>query len=120
LQLPPDAREALQQKKISEGHARAVLALKGDQIKQQELLELIINNHWSVRQAEQFVTSVKQGAESKRAKRATIAETPETKKLGKLLKTKVTVKRTAKGGRLEIHYKDDQELSGLLERFGKI
>lgn len=120
LQLPDDARKALQDLKITEGHARAILALKGDEAKQHELLELIITNHWSVRQAEQFVTSVKQGVASKKAKKATVAETVETKKLSRLLKTRVTVKRTAKGGRLEIHYKNDEELASLLQRFNKL
>jgi ParB family transcriptional regulator, chromosome partitioning protein len=120
LQLPVEAREALQNSNISEGHARAILALKGDDDKQTELLQLIIKNHWSVRQAEQFVTSVKQGAESVKAKSATIAETPETKQLGKSLGVKVTVKRMANGGRLEIHYKSDDELSNLLNRFGNL
>ncbi|HTE58513.1 MAG TPA: ParB/RepB/Spo0J family partition protein [Verrucomicrobiae bacterium] len=117
LQLPKDAREALQNNHITEGHARSVLALKDDPAKQTELLTLIIKNHWSVRQAEQFVTSVKKGADSaKQAVRATVSETPETKSLGKTLKTKVTVRRTAKGGRLEIHYKSDDELQNLIGR----
>jgi ParB family transcriptional regulator, chromosome partitioning protein len=120
LQLPAEAREALQNGDISEGHARAILALKGDDAKQAELLRLIVKNHWSVRQAEQFVTSVKQGAESTKAKTATVAETPETKRLGKTLGTKVTVKRMAKGGRLEIHYTTDDELNNLLGRFSNL
>lgn len=119
LQLPKDAREALQNNHITEGHARSILALKDSPAKQTELLALIVKNHWSVRQAEQFVTSVKKGADSaKQAARATVSETPETKQLGKTLKTKVTVRRTAKGGRLEIHYKTDDELQNLIGRLG--
>jgi ParB family transcriptional regulator, chromosome partitioning protein len=120
LQLPKDAREALQNSQITEGHARAILALKDSPDQQVELLALITKNHWSVRQAEQFVTSVKKGADSaKQAARATVSETPETKKLSKSLQTKVTVRRTAKGGRLEIHYKTDEELSSLISRIGQ-
>ena len=120
LQLPNDARKALQENKISEGHARSILALKDNSEKQDELLKLIIKNNWSVRQAEQFVTSVKKGAESIKAKKSTASETPETKKLGKVLNTKVTVKRMAKGGRLEIHYRSEEELSSLMNKFGNI
>jgi ParB family transcriptional regulator, chromosome partitioning protein len=120
LQLPPDARDALQNNVITEGHARAVLALKDSPEKQAQLLEHIIKNGWTVRQAEQFVTSVKKGAEGKKATRATSAETPATKSLGSKLQTKVTVKRTAKGGRLEIHYKSDEELDTLIERLRKM
>jgi ParB family chromosome partitioning protein len=121
LQLPEAARDALQDGRITEGHARAILALKGDASKQAELLRLILKNHWSVRQAEQFVVSLKQGSETaKEAKKATAAETPATKKLAKRLNTHVTVKRMAKGGRLEIHYKNDGELDTLLQRFTKL
>jgi len=120
LNLPEDARKALQEGVISEGHARSILALKNDPKKQAELLAYIVKNNWTVRQAEQFVTSAKKGAEAKVASRATAAETPQTKSLGKRLRTKVTVKRTAKGGRLEIHYKNDDELQALLQRFDRL
>jgi hypothetical protein len=42
-------------------------------------------------------------------------ETPETKKLSKILKAPVSIKRTAKGGRLEISFKTDQDLDELLD-----
>lgn len=120
LNLPQDARNALQDGLISEGHARTILSLNGTPEKQAELLDFIVKNGWTVRQAEQFVTSVKKGVEAKKAHKATAAETPQTKSLSKKLHTKVTVKRTAKGGRLEIHYKDDDELEVLLQRFDKV
>jgi ParB family chromosome partitioning protein len=59
LQLPDSARLALQEGKISEGHARAILSLKGNKTKQEELLSCILNNGWTVRQAEQFATATK-------------------------------------------------------------
>lgn len=120
LNLPPDAREALQNGSISEGHARSILALKDSPAKQAELLDHIVRSKWTVRQAEQFVTSVKQGAEAKKAAKSTIAETPATRTLGKKLNTKVTVKRTARGGRLEIHYKSDDELETLFQKLNKL
>lgn len=119
LQLPEEARDALQKTEISEGHGRAILSLKGNEPAQQELLQLILKHHWSVRQAEQFASSAKQGSVAKKAAKATVSETPETKQLGSILKTKVTVKRLAKGGRLEIHYKDDQEFAELVARLNK-
>jgi ParB family chromosome partitioning protein len=62
LQLPETARDALNKKQISEGHGRAILALKDNPTKQTELLEAIIKHGWSVRQAERYVLSVKAGA----------------------------------------------------------
>ncbi len=106
LQLPDTAREALQTGHITEGHARAILAFKGQPALQHRLLELIQAQAWSVRQAEQFVTAHKQGLQTNKAlSRRAVKETPETKKLGKNLGAKVTIHHTARGGRLEIHFK---------------
>lgn len=121
LQLPAHARKALQENKISEGHARAILALKGQLPLQSELLKNILQHGWSVRQAEQFVTSHKQGATGEKAVTRRMAnETPETKRLGETLKTSVTLKRTARGGRIEIHFKTDSDLKQLLQRLADL
>jgi ParB family chromosome partitioning protein len=120
LQLPPAARDALIENKITEGHARAILALKGQDAHQAELLKSILKYAWSVRQSERYVLGVKGGAtEVKAAKARVDTDTPETKRLGKRLGTKVQVRRTAKGGKLEISFKTDDELNriiGLIEQ----
>lgn len=119
LQLPPAGREALQAGKISEGHARAILALKDNPSAQDNLLQLIYKNGWSVRQAEQYATTIKAGTKSTNAAvRKLAAETDGTKILAKQLDTKVSIKRTAKGGRLEIHFKDDEHLNSLIDKLG--
>lgn len=118
LQLPESAMEALAKGKISEGHARAILALKDDKQHQDYLLKAIQEHGWSVRQAERYVTSVKQGvAETKKAHERTSTETPATKKLSKKLGTPVNIRRTAKGGKLEISFKTDDELNNILGLF---
>ncbi len=120
LQLPEVAMKALQDKKITEGHARAILALKGDETKQIELLKNILKNSWSVRQAEQFVVSNKQGASTPKqvAKKMAIS-TPQSETLAKNLGTTVSIKRTARGGRIEIQFKNDDQLSTLLDNLNK-
>lgn len=121
LQLPEAAREALQQSQISEGHARAVLALKQEPEQQQQLLENILKHGWSVRQAEQFVASHKSGAETEAGVKQRMAtETPQTKKLSKILAATVSIKRTARGGRLEIAFKTDEDLNQLLSTLQKL
>lgn len=118
LRLPPDAREALAAQQITEGHARAILALKGDGERQTYLLKTIREQHWSVRQAERFVLSVKAGIKhTGRAHARTETETPATKTLSKKLKTPVHIRRTAKGGKLEIGFRDDTELERILKLF---
>ncbi len=119
LQLPKAATEALQSGKISEGHARAILALKDTPEKQRQLLDHIMNESWSVRQAEQFATAQKQGLKSNRAVSHRVSnETPESKSLAQHLGVKVTVQHTARGGRLQLHFKNDTELNQLYKKLG--
>lgn len=121
LQLPEDARVALAEGKISEGHARAVLALKQLPEKQTELLQQIVEKGWSVRQAEQFATTHKQGiTKSTAVKERMATETTETKRIAKQLNTTVSLKRTAKGGRIELHFTSDDQLSRLLKLLEQI
>ena len=118
LRLPDDARDALVHARISEGHARAILALKGDSERQSYLLKTIIEQGWSVRQAERFVTSVKAGTKDVRKTHEHVnTETPATKSLSKKLGTPVNIRRTAKGGKLEITFKTDAELDRILKLF---
>ncbi len=118
LRLPSDAQTALAAGQITEGHARAILALKASPDQQAKLLLLITQNEWSVRQAERYVTSLKAGVteESKTAERVA-TETPATRALAKRLGTTVTVRRTARGGRLELGFKTDEDLDRLLNLF---
>lgn len=118
LGLPEAARAALAAGKISEGHARAILALKGDPERQTYLLNAITGQGWSVRQAERFVTSVKAGVrEVKQAHARTETETPATRQLSKKLGTPVNIRRTARGGKLEIGFKNDTELERIINLF---
>jgi ParB family chromosome partitioning protein len=118
LRLPEVARDALAAGKISEGHARAILALKGDTTRQTYLLRAIQAQHWSVRQAERFVLSVKAGVkQTAQAHARTETETPATRRLTKRLGTPVHIRRTARGGKLEISFRDDTELDRLINLF---
>jgi len=120
LQLPDPAREALASGAISEGHARAILALKDYPDKQTALLISITKQGWSVRQAERYVVSVKAGITSEQAVRSRVAtETPATKALGKRFGTQVHIRRTARGGRLELAFKSDDDLDRLLKLLDK-
>ena len=117
LQLPEPAREALASGNISEGHARAVLSLKALPEQQQTLLRSIIKHGWSVRQAEQFAVAHKQGAHVKQTVKDRMAtETPETRELSSILKLPVSVKRTARGGRIELHFKTEEDYAAIINK----
>jgi ParB family transcriptional regulator, chromosome partitioning protein len=116
LQLPDSAREALRDGRISEGHARAILSLKQWPDKQTELLRSILNNSWTVRQAEQFAGAAKAGVDSDAAKDRTASETKLTREFGNKLGTKVHIKHTAKGGQLIIQFNSEEHLQEITQK----
>lgn len=120
LKLPLEAKRALHEGVIVEGHARQIVALK-DEETQLELLQLIIKNKWTVRQAEQFVVGYKQTQAAKSPQKIdrTQSETPETRALSSRLHTPVQVKHMAKGGQLIIRFKDDTHLDTLMQELNR-
>lgn len=113
LQLPENAKKALIDGNISEGHGRQILALNETSV-QDDLLRRILKEGWSVRRAEQFVIGYKKGHGSDKklsAVRSTLAHTPLTKSLSQRLNTDVRVKTTAKGGQLVISFKNEDDLT---------
>jgi len=113
LNLPLDAKRAVADGTISEGHGRVILSLK-DNEKQLELLDLIVKNGWTVRQAEAFARDFKRKTstvDKVAAKQA--AHNEVTESISKQLKTPVSIQRTAKGGKLLISFSNDKELERL-------
>lgn len=119
MRLPEEVKQALRDKQISEGHARSILSLK-DPKDQLKMLEQIIKNGWSVRQAERYAVAHREGATTVTSAKKKVAITsPQTKKLSESLKAPVTLRRMAKGGKLEIGFKNDADLkriTGLLAK----
>ncbi len=116
LNLPTDAKAALVAGTISEGLARQILALDHLPEKQPVLLEMIITNGWTVRQAEAFVRSFKRGNTAvKTALKKSQTENTLTKDLGEYLGTKVELYKTAKGGKLMIEYYSEEELDRIYD-----
>lgn len=112
LQLPDFAKESLAKGNISEGHARAVLALK-DESSQRELVHNIEQFNWSVRQAEQFVTTNKEEKNST-TNRTNIEKAVVNEKKSKNLSTKwgfkVTVAHKGKGGKIAMEFTTRKQL----------
>lgn len=117
LNLSHKAKLALNEGKISEGHARQLLALEAHE-RQDELLAYIIKHQPTVRETEAAVRKFKQGVEIKKSKvnQSRAKETQITKTIGSYLGTKVTVLPMAKGGKLQIEYYSDEELGRIFEQ----
>lgn len=116
LKLSAAVREALTNDKISEGHARALLALPTAQ-SQSAALETILGRGLNVRQTEELVRRL-QGArtQKKAAQRRSAEETALEEQLQDSLGTRVTLRRGAKGGSIVIRFFSDEELNTLVER----
>jgi ParB family chromosome partitioning protein len=117
INLPDFAKEALVKEKITEGHARQILAISSKD-QQRYLLGQIIKNNWTVRKAEQFVIGLKANTgKLTAADEHTAVENKQTKILSQKLNTKVTLRRTAHGGKIEINFKNDQDLERIVNFF---
>lgn len=115
LGLPEAAKSALIANKITEGHARQIIAIQEPSV-QQELLDLIISQAWSVRKAEQFVIGYKEGTKSReKAAAKTRTETLGTQALAKRLGTKVAIRNMAHGGRLIIEFSSEDDLERITQ-----
>lgn len=119
LQLPKEAVEALQKNQITEGHARAILALKTDENLQRELLNTIITQKLSVRGAEEFVKTKRTHIEDIHKAEASKKVTNRLSKISKNLDVKAKVQMRKKGGIVSFVYKNDSRLEKLLSQLEK-
>jgi ParB family chromosome partitioning protein len=118
LKLPQEAKEALVNGDITEGHARVILSLNHQLDKQATLLKMIIENYWNVRQAESFARSFKhKSVTPEKALEKASDDNEVTRSLADFLGTKVEVRHKAKGkGVLLIQYYSDEELDRIYRR----
>ncbi|GAB6159126.1 ParB/RepB/Spo0J family partition protein [Desulfotomaculum varum] len=118
LSLPNEIKVKLSNGEISVGHARALLALESRQL-QLEACELITKKQLSVRQAEELVNNLlhrqteKEKVKKEKPKNPDIMEIED--QLRSSLGTKVQIKTSRRGGKIEIDYYDDNDLNRLLE-----
>jgi ParB family chromosome partitioning protein len=124
LDLPIEVRAAISSGEISEGHARALLGLP-DEARQVQLLERVIKDGLNVRDTERIVREwagkTARASKPKSADRSDRGAETITQGFAEALQrslgTKVGLRRSAKGkGTLTIHFYNDEDLTGILER----
>jgi len=116
LRLPDSVKNALIESRISEGHARALLALQTGEA-QTAALRTVLAQELNVRQTEELVRKLcgeKPRHKPKPVPSPDLAELEE--RLRSSLGTKVSLHPGRKGGTLTIHYYSEEELNALLER----
>jgi ParB family chromosome partitioning protein len=113
LKLPQRILESLANNQITEGHARALLALPTTQA-QTAAFNAIVSKELSVRQTEELVRRLQGQKESRPTKSPRHADTDAlATRLRDHLGTKVVLKRSRKGGTLVIHFYSDEELNAI-------
>jgi ParB family transcriptional regulator, chromosome partitioning protein len=119
LKLPDAVKNALIEARISEGHARALLALPNPEA-QTAALRTVLKHELNVRQTEELVRRLSGERPSHKFKPAPVPEVAELEeRLRSSLGTKVTLRSGRKGGTLTIHFYSDEELNALMGRLLK-
>jgi ParB family chromosome partitioning protein len=113
LSLPPRARQLLAEGALSEGHARALLGC-ADASMIEALAGRVVERGLSVRETEELVRRLGE-PQAERAGGARQAPNALEEELQRALGTKVQIARARRGGRLVIHYYDEDQLAGIVE-----
>lgn len=124
LNLPAFLQSALKSNKISIGHARALITIDNQRV-QEQFLEKIIEEDWSVRQVEQAVKNhaskgKKQGKVLSKKDQKDLELLQISNQLKNKFSTKVQIRRKALGGEIKIEYYSDEELDRLLNLFDAV
>jgi ParB family chromosome partitioning protein len=119
LKLPERVRQALAGGQISEGHARALLALPTVQA-QLAAVDTVLKRDLSVRQTEELARRMT----GKRAPKPSPPRLPPDlraleKKFEEALGTRVTIKRGKRGGLVLLYYYSDEELDAIADQILK-
>jgi len=115
LKLPPKAKAALTDKKISSGHARCLLACSSAE-EQIAVLALILKKDLNVRETERLIQhakKIKTGNKQEAQKDRFLADLE--KSLASKFMAKVQIKGSAKKGFVEIRYTSMDELNRLAD-----
>lgn len=115
LKLPEEVKEMINRGSMTEGHARAILAIEGDSEKV-KAAKKVVNEQLTVRDLEK-------GGRAQGRKRARKGEVdPELRALEERLEihlgTKVDIRPGKKGGVIRIRYYSNEQFEGVLENMG--
>lgn len=120
-QLPASVQEMVAEGKLSEGHARAILAVEDEQ-GMLSLSRRVVEQQLSVRKTEELVKEYLGGTEAQ-SEQPGSGENPEVPQefdeASRMIQDSLTlptrIRPMKKGGKLEIRFKSSEELEALLE-----
>lgn len=115
LTLPVEIQRAVIEGKLSEGHAKALLAIDNPE-KQRALFELIIKEELTVRETEDRARAVAVRSHVRTTRELSPEIVAKEEWLTEQLGTKVKISARGKGGRITIEYYSPEELNTILGR----
>ena len=123
LRLPPPVREKVIRGELSEGHARALLAVTDD-AELAKLAEKVVRGRLNVRQTEQLARATKAPRGSDGAAAATAAGKSASvrdleRRLTAALGTRCEVRDQGGKGEIAVHYASLDQLDGILDKLLK-
>jgi ParB family chromosome partitioning protein len=114
LRLPEEVKAALLEDRITEGHARALLAAENPETMVQ-LLKLVIRRGLNGRQTEELVRRSTTQAKPKVKEDPSPDTVALENRFREALGTKVTLSRSKKGGKLVIRFYSEEELQAIYD-----
>ena len=117
LKLPEDVQNSLRKEEITVGHAKALMGLDSPS-EQLRFWRKSVKQGWNVRKLEQVVRERSEGKRPvSRVKKTTASPYIEEmeERLRNALVTRVTLRESGKGGRIEIAYYSDDDLDRLVD-----
>lgn len=118
LSLPPEVQKLIDEEKISEGHARSILAIEGKEEKV-KIANLIVKNGLSVRDVERIAVKKREPAGDKEAKKVLqFSKLPEiSQRMSEHLSAPVKITMGRKKGKIVIEFGSIRDLERIV---GKI
>lgn len=116
LKLPDEVKELLEIGRISAGHARAILSIKGDEARI-EWARKVARDSVNVRELEREVSG-QSGSSGRKRQQMDPHLSALKEALERHLGTKVGIRVRKKGGEITVHYYTEEGLEGILERMG--
>ncbi|RNC72215.1 MAG: ParB/RepB/Spo0J family partition protein [Desulfuromonadales bacterium] len=115
LKLPPELKKDIVEERLAMGHARALLSLESD-VQVREARDAIIKGNLTVRDAENLVRRLKSGQKPKaKPKTAELHSADLVEQLQRRFMAKVAIRKSGKGGKVEIAYGSQDELTRIVD-----
>jgi ParB family chromosome partitioning protein len=114
LGLPEEVQKLVGEGRLSEGHARAILSISGEK-EQIALSRRVVNEGLSVRRTEYLAQPGSRTGVSRKRARISPEFLEIEEKLKQLFGTSVKVLGKGQGGRIEIEFYSEEDLSRILE-----